>query len=191
MDAVAVAHLMGSLRRGNPDAARKLADAFYPELHRLAAVKMRYEKPTHTWQPTVLVNELYLELVKLKGLSNREYSVDEEKAAFLNLAGTIMRRLLIHHARPGHRRVEKVPLDQVEEPSVPGAEALSDVENALSGLAGMDPQLRSVVEMKVFEGLTGDEIAARLGCSRRTVTTYWEFARNWLRREWAGDIDDA
>src|SRR4051812_41014552 len=40
-------------------------------------------------------------------------------------------------------------------------------------------------EMKVFEGLTGDEIAPRLGCTRRTVSNSWSFARSWLQEEWA------
>ena len=41
--------------------------------------------------------------------------------------------------------------------------------------------LRQVVEMKVFEGLSRDEIATRMGCSLRTVARHWEFARHWLR----------
>jgi DNA-directed RNA polymerase specialized sigma24 family protein len=40
--------------------------------------------------------------------------------------------------------------------------------------------------MKVFEGLTGEEIAGRIGCSRRTVANYWNVARQWLQKEWAG-----
>lgn len=191
MDSTAVAQLMGSLRRGNQDAARQLADIFYPELRRLAAVKMKQERAAHTWQPTVLVNELYLELVKLRGLGDRDYSADEEKTAFLNLAGAMMHRLLIHHARPLYKRVEQVRIDETAEPSSNGNQALAEVENALTGLAAMDPKLRTVVEMKVFEGLTGDQIAERLGCSRRTVANYWDFARNWLRKEWAGRTNDA
>jgi DNA-directed RNA polymerase specialized sigma24 family protein len=45
--------------------------------------------------------------------------------------------------------------------------------------------LRTVVEMKVFEGLTGEEIARRLGCSRGTVSNCWSFAQRWLEEEWA------
>jgi DNA-binding CsgD family transcriptional regulator len=39
--------------------------------------------------------------------------------------------------------------------------------------------------MRVFEGLTGDEIAEQLGCSPRTVATYWNFAKHWLQKELA------
>ena len=63
--------------------------------------------------------------------------------------------------------------------------SLEDVEEALSRLAEVNPRLRAVVEMKVFEGLTGDEIAQRLGCTRRTVSNSWSVARRWLQEEWA------
>jgi RNA polymerase sigma factor (sigma-70 family) len=68
-----------------------------------------------------------------------------------------------------------------------GLEALNNVESALDGLEQIDPRLRAVVEMKIFEGCTGDEIAERLQCSPRSVASYWNFARNWLRKEWAGN----
>src|SRR6516225_5890089 len=63
-DLVRIAELMKSLRSGNKEAAGQLVAAFYPELRRMAARQMRSERTPHTWQPTVLVNELYLELVK-------------------------------------------------------------------------------------------------------------------------------
>jgi len=185
MDGDGIAQLMRSLREGSEQAARELMDAFYPELRRMAAARMKHERPGHTWQPTVLVNELYLELVKLRKLEGRDYTDEEEKAAFFHLAGSMMRRLLIHHARPLYRRVERVELSETAEPQALGLEGLADVEDALSRLAEVDPRFRSVVEMRVFEGLSGEEIAERMGCSRRSVTNYWEFARNWLRKEWA------
>lgn len=178
-----VAQLMGAFRRGNHEAGRELADLFYPELRRLAASKMKGERSEHTWQPTALVHELYLELVKVRALGARNYDDDEERAAFLRLAGHMMKRLLIHHARPLYRRAERV---EISDPAVASPEALHEVEDALSRLAAVDPELRRVVEMKVFEGLTRDEIAQQLGCSRRTVAGHWSFARHWLQKEWAG-----
>jgi DNA-directed RNA polymerase specialized sigma24 family protein len=62
---------------------------------------------------------------------------------------------------------------------------LHEVEVALSRLGAIDPKFRTVVEMRVFEGLTGDEIAARLGCSPRSIATYWSFAKRWLQNELA------
>src|SRR5258707_15670606 len=103
-----VARLMADFRQGNPAAANELVELFYPELRRLAAVKMKGERTEHTWQPTALVNELYLELVKIKALKPPAH--DEERAAFFGLAGHLMKRLLIHHARPLYRRIEKVEI---------------------------------------------------------------------------------
>jgi RNA polymerase sigma factor (sigma-70 family) len=125
-----------------------------------------------------------LELVKVRGLAGGGGVNEQEKAAFLGFAGHVMKRLLLHHARPLYRRVEKVQFRERAETSAPTAEALQEVEDALSALACIDPKLRAVVEMRVFEGLTGDEIARQLGCSRRTISTYWNFAKRWLEKEW-------
>jgi RNA polymerase sigma factor (TIGR02999 family) len=177
--------LMAELRQGNKDAAGKLVEAFFPELRRMAAARIRRERRGHTWQPTVLVNELYLELVKIKALSPRPEDAAPERAAFFGLAGYLMKRLLIRHARPLSSRVQKVGLENFDIQGRPSEQDLKDVENLLDELASIDPKLRSVVEMRVFEGCTGDEIAARLGISRSTVNRHWSFASRWLADELA------
>jgi RNA polymerase sigma factor (TIGR02999 family) len=182
-----VARLMADFRKGDATAANQLVELLYPELRRLAAAKMKGEGAGHTWQPTLLVNELYLALVKIKALGgDGSPAGDQEKAAFLGLAGNVMRRLLIDHSRPLYRRAEKVEFREEDNPNTAGADSLHYVEETLSRLGGIDPKLRTVIEMRVFEGLTGDEIAQRLGCSPRTVANYWTFAKHWLRMELAG-----
>jgi RNA polymerase sigma factor (TIGR02999 family) len=179
-----IAGFMASFRKGDQAAAGKLVEALYPELRRLAAVKMKGERTEHTWQPTALVNELYLELVKIKALKPPAQANDEERAAFFGLAAHLMKRLLIHHARPLYRRMEKVEIG--DDLGVKRSDTLDEVEQALSRLGTIDPRLRTVVEMKVFEGLTGDEIAHQIGCAPATVARYWSFARRWLQEELAG-----
>jgi RNA polymerase sigma factor (sigma-70 family) len=93
--------------------------------------------------------------------------------------------LLIHHARPLHRRARHVEATDEIIPADSTSDSLLDVEDALSRLAAVNPRLRAVVEMKVFEGLTGDDIARQLGCSRGTVSNCWSFAQRWLQEEWA------
>jgi RNA polymerase sigma factor (TIGR02999 family) len=183
-----VALLTADFRQAGQNPAGELVEQFHFELRRLAAAKMSGERADHTWQTTALVNELYLELVKVKGLTSADLVNEQDKAAFLGFAGQIMRRLLIHHARPLYRRVQKVPFEDAPEPIVEGTEALQDVDDALSRLAAIDPRFRTVIEMRVFEGLTSDEIASKLNCSRRTVSSYWNFARRWLEKEWAGGL---
>jgi len=181
-----VAGSMAALRRGSREAVDQLVEWFYPELRRLAASKMNRERGNHTLQPTALVNELYLELLRVKRLGNRGYEDEQERAAFFALAGQVMRRLLIHHARPLARRSTHVPEEEMPETTVPGVDALQQVEDALARLEAINPRLRQVVEMKVFESLTGEEIAERLGCSLRTVASDWNIARHWLARGWLG-----
>jgi len=178
--------LMDSFRQGDPAAAAKLVELFYPELRRLASAKMRGERQGHSWQPTLLVNELYLELVKIKALQPASPDNQEEKAAFFGLAAQIMRRLLIHHARPLHRRADKVELQDDTPDSTPGAQSLSELEDMLARLALVSPQLRTVVEMKVFHGLTMEQIAAQIGCAPITAKRYWSFAKQWLADELTG-----
>ncbi|HEY2016657.1 MAG TPA: ECF-type sigma factor [Bryobacteraceae bacterium] len=178
---------MSDFRRGDREAANRLVELFYPELRKLAAAKMRGERSEHTWQPTLLVNELYLALVKIKALSGgRDMKGEEEKAAFLGLAGHVMKRLLIEHARPLYRRAEKIEFREAADLVPPGVESLHFVEEVLLRLAAIDPKFRTVIEMRVFEGLTVDEIAHQLGCSPRTIASYWTFAKRWLEKELAG-----
>jgi len=177
---------MSAFREGDREAGSALADMFYPELRRLAAARMKGERAQHTLQPTALVHELYLELVKVRAFGTSGASAEEERTAFLRLAGHIMKRMLVHHARPLYRKAQQVPAEEAALPAVTGAQALQDVEDALARLAKIDPRLRAVVEMKVFEGMTNDETARQLGCSKATVSSSWSFAQRWLRDEWAG-----
>src|SRR5262245_13944165 len=130
---------MRAFRQGDSEAGGALADVFYRELRGLAAAKMKRERTAHSWQPTELVHELYLQLVKVRAL--RDAGPEGDRAAFLGLAGFMMKRLLIHHARPLSRRVEKVELSE-EAFLDTDAQSLQDVEDALSSLGALDPRLR-------------------------------------------------
>jgi RNA polymerase sigma factor (TIGR02999 family) len=177
-----VTRLMTRFRQGDRQAAANLVELFYPQLKKLAASRMRSEGGLHTWQPTALVNELYLELVKIRALQTAD-SDSDEKAAFLKLAAHLMRRLLIHHARPLRKRFTREEFGEELSGVVDGPAALYEIDEMLDRLGQIDPQLRTVVDLRVFEGLTVPETAVRMGCSERTVARYWNFARNWLTSE--------
>ena|SRR5581483_3787217 len=177
-----VARLMADFRAGDHDAASKLVDLFYPDLRRLAAARMKQERSGHTWQATALVNELYLELVKIKALKASESDPEAERQQFLRLSAFLMKRLLIRHARPLSKRSEKAEINDLLLADDSGARALAEVEDALAKLEAFNPEIREVVELRVFEGLTGEEIAERLHCGTATVARHWNFARHWLAR---------
>lgn len=179
----ALGALLEDFQAGRKGAVDRLFAALYPELRRMAARHMKREAPGHSWQPTLLVNELYLELLKNKALDGG-YD-DDRRAAFFGLAGFLMKRLLILHSRPLRSRVETVDVTSIDlsPQSPPAAESLQVVDTLLARLGAIDLRIRSVVELRVFEGKTHEEIATELGCSVRTVGGCWSFARRWLEQE--------
>ena len=132
-------------------------------------------------QPTAVVHQLYLELVKIKALrpAGSDGSPDE-KAAFLGLAAYLMKQLLIHHARPLSRRAEKAELPDLPGPLLQTEHSLLEIDDILTRLAAINPALRRIVELRVFQGLTREEIAREMACCTATVARHWNFARNWL-----------
>jgi RNA polymerase sigma factor (TIGR02999 family) len=171
---------MARFRDGDHAAAGNLIEILYPQLKKIASSRMRAESGSHTWQPTALINELYLELVKIRSL--RAAGPDEEeRAAFLNLSAHLMRRLLLQHARPLRKRAvqEDLPDDIAND----SHESLIEIDDLLDRLGGIDPRLRTVVELRVFEGLTVAEVARRTESSERNVARSWAFARDWLATE--------
>jgi len=179
------ARLMSELRSGSIEAAGKLIERFYPELRRLASGRMAAEGGNHTWQPTVLVHELYMELANIKHLPPALTGDQDERKAFFGLSAFLMKRLLARHARPLPKRVIKIELDEAIDLASNGEERLLEIEDMLGRLGAIDPTLRTVVEMRAFEGLSREEIAGRLGCSVRTVARHWEFAKLWLQHAMA------
>jgi RNA polymerase sigma factor (TIGR02999 family) len=187
LQADSVARLMARFRQGDHEAAGRLVELFYPELRRIAAARMRAERPDHTLQPTAVVHQLYLELVKVKALRPASSEgAPNDKAAFLGLAAYLMKQLLIHHARPLAKRVAKAELPDMPGPQSGSEHSLIEIDDTLNRLAAINPALRRVVELRVFEGLTREEIAQRMGCGTATVARHWNFARNWLEEAFGG-----
>lgn len=173
-----VARLMAGFRQGDRASTHRLVELFYPELRRAAARRIG---SGHTWQPTALVHELYLQLIRIKSLPSSDSS--DERSSFLHFCGFLMKRLLSHHERPLYRRVTTVPLDDEIPSEGSGEETLQHLDGILSRLAAIDPRLRQVAELRIFAGMTGDEIASELKCTRRTVVTFWNFAKQAIAKE--------
>jgi RNA polymerase sigma-70 factor, ECF subfamily len=151
----------------------------YDELHRLASRYLRREASGHTLQPTALVHEAYLRLIDQRRVDWRN------RAQFLGVAASMMRRILVNHARDRAAlkrggNAERVSLSLVESPSGRPEVELIALEEALERLAALDERKSRVVELKFFGGLTIDEIAEVLQVSVVTVERDWAFARVWL-----------
>ena len=175
-----VTRLLGELAAGTPDAANRLANVVYSELHVIAVAAMRREADGHTWQPTELVHEAFSRLV------GQERVAWQNRHHFFGIAAQAMRRLLVDHARArkqlkrdGGERVTLTANIDSGESSVIDILALND---ALERLAALDARQVRVVELRYFAGLSMEETAETLGVSLATVKRDWTVARAFLRR---------
>ena len=98
-----------------------------------------------------------------------------------------MHWLLVRHTRrlSWHIEMQELP-ESLADPSA-GIQRLTELDQLLGSLAEVDPQLRTVVELRVFEGLSIEETSERLGCSVSTITRNWRYAKLWLRNRLAPD----
>jgi RNA polymerase sigma-70 factor (ECF subfamily) len=184
---------MGDERRrpDNPEIA-ELMPAVYEELRRLASSYLRRERDAQSMQPTALVHEVYLRMLRDKPM------LFQNRGHFCAIAATAMRRILVERARSRHALKRggvspRVTLDESLHvnnggPGSAGAspQATADVlalDQALERLAAIDPARARIVELRYFGGLSVEETAAELGLSPATVKRHWSVARAWLARE--------
>jgi RNA polymerase sigma factor (TIGR02999 family) len=165
--------------RNDKQGLDQMLPVVYQELHRLASSYLSRESPGHTLQPTALVHEAYLRMVDQRRVDWRN------RAQFLGVAASMMRRILVNHARDRVAakrggKAERVSLSLVESPSGRSDVDLIALEGALERLVAFDERKGRVVELKFFGGLNTEEIAEVLQVSRATVEREWAFARAWL-----------
>ena len=154
----------------------------YQELRRLAASYLRREKPGQTLQPTALVNEAYLRL--LKDRPDRW----QNRAHFCAIAAHAMRQILIERARARHAQKRggaraRVTLDDALAAGGERSIDLLALDEALERLAQLDPEQARLIELRFFGGLTVEETADAMDISPATVKRHWAVARAWLARE--------
>lgn len=159
----------------------RLVPLIYDELKRLAERAMRGERADHTLQPTALVHEAFVRLV--------DADVDwNDRLHFLATAATVMRRVLVDHARAKARLKRggdavKVTLEEALTIGSEPSEPILALDEAMGRLAEADERKSRAVELHYFGGLTHPEVAAALEVSPATVDRDLRMARAWLHRE--------
>jgi RNA polymerase sigma factor (TIGR02999 family) len=158
--------LLVSAQSGDQAAWSKALPLVYGELRRISATHMRREHAGHVLQPTALVHEMWLKLLRTPGLSF------ESRSHFLSICSRLLRQIHIDHARhDAHANVSlssAAPVDLVA------------LNAAMADLEKLSARQCCVVEMRYFGGMTIEEIAAALHASPRTVKREWVAARAWL-----------
>jgi RNA polymerase sigma factor (TIGR02999 family) len=176
-----VTELLVLWRQGDPKAQERLMALVYDDLRRRAAAYLRRERGGHTLQPTALVHEAYLRLLE------QDRVVWQNRAHFLAIAASMMRRVLVDHGRRQKARKRggsgtRVTLDEGFSPVAPRGLDLLALDEALVELAALDEQQARIVELRAFGGLSVEETAEAIGISPATVKRHWAFALAWLQR---------
>lgn len=179
-----VTRILTAIEKGDARASDELLPLVYQELRRLAAQRMKQEKPGQTLQATALVHEAYIRLV---GSESQNWN---SRAHFFAAAAEAMRRILIENARRkrslkygGDR--QRVDLDEAVlagDSDIP-SDKLIALDEALERLSKIDRVKAELVKLRYFAGLTGEQAAQLLGISQSTADRYWAYARSWLRLE--------
>ena len=176
-----ISQLLHRWSEGDQDAINQLMPLVYNELRRIARSYLRRESKDITFQPTALVNEVY---IRLLGQQNVSW---ESRAQFFGMASRLMRNILVDHARArlaskrggGQFKVSLGDADRIS--NQPDIEMVI-LDDALNSLAATKPEHSRIVELRYFGGLTIEETAKVMGISEATVERNWTFARAWLRR---------
>ena len=176
--------LLDAVKSGDSGAESRLMALMYRDLHARARLYMQRERRDHTLQPTALVHEAFLRLM-------REGAVElHSRTHFLAAASIVMRRVLVDHARgraaaKRHGGQVQVELAEGMAAEAPNLEDMLTLDEALTRLAACDARQARVVELLFFGGLTEEEAAESLGVSSRTVKRDWRSARAWLQAQLA------
>lgn len=178
----AISQLLLKWQEGDREALRALVPMLYDDLRQVAHQYLRKARPGHTLQTTALVHETYLRLEQQHApqFQNRQH--------FVAVCALLMRQILMGYERT--RRAAKrgagataVTLDDAIAPAKGRTVDLIALDDALTGLAQLDPQQSRIVELRFFSGLSIEETAQLLGLSPATVKRHWATARVWLHRE--------
>jgi RNA polymerase sigma factor (TIGR02999 family) len=175
-----VTQLLSLWARGDRGALDSLTPLVYEELHKLAGSYLRRERSGHTLQPTALVHEAWMRLVR------------QDEVSFLNrhrfyaMAAQIMRQVLVDHAR--RSRAEKrggssVSLPASADPPDGHAARFEEflaLDEALAALAQISERQAKVIELHYFGGLNGEDIAHLLGVSAATISRDQRSGEAWL-----------
>jgi RNA polymerase sigma factor (TIGR02999 family) len=174
--------ILQAIGRGEERTMEELLPLVYEELRRMAAARMGQESAGHTLQPTALVHEVWVRLVKD---GDRTW---KNRAYFFGAAAEAMRRILIESARRKSRLKhgggqERLNIADLELSTATPDEKILLMNDALEQLEVAHPERGRVVVLKTFGGLTNKEVAEMLGVSERTVDNHWLCAKEWLFRK--------
>jgi RNA polymerase sigma factor (TIGR02999 family) len=166
-EAATLTDLLVRAQRGGPQAWNEALPIVYHDLKQIAAAHFRQKRSSHILQPTALVHEAWLKLIRTPGIGF------QSRIHFFSFCSRLMRQILVDQAR--RRKLEGQPA-----PALSDSVETLDLDEALLELEKLSPRQCRVVEMRYFGGMSIEEIADALDCSSRTIKRDWLAARTWL-----------
>ncbi|MGH8240736.1 MAG: ECF-type sigma factor [Steroidobacteraceae bacterium] len=164
----------------NAEGQNALFASLYGELRQMAQRELRRGAGL-TLSATTLLHETYFKVQQREGVRF------PDEARFLAYASRAMRSLVIDYARSrqalkrgGAYEITSLPTEVPEQ--VTELVELERLGAAIDALAGIDPALAQLVDLKFFCGYSLIDIAAMRGVSERTAQRDWVKARLLLKR---------
>lgn len=180
--------LLGSWRAGDENAGSQVLLRLHAEIKRMAGILMNQERAGHTLQPTALVNELYLRMIR----GTPQFA---DRAHFLAVATQHLRSILVDHARKKNASRRSGGVRIAFNEALAGAavthKEIIAVDDALADLARQYERVARVIELRYFGGLETNEVSAALGISETTVKRDTAFGRAWIGEYLAGRAADS
>ncbi len=185
-----VTELLVSTSRGDPEALQQLYALLYPEIKRVARIRLAQSGRAAGLNTTALVHEGFLRMADQQGLQG------ETRGQFFAYVGRVLRSVVIDHLR-GEGRDKRggdavmVTLSAATDVASGGSPAVDMIglDRALTRMQALDRALYELIEMIAFAGLTIAEVAELRGQSSRTVNRDLLKARA-LLQELLGDAPD-
>jgi RNA polymerase sigma-70 factor, ECF subfamily len=174
-----VTQLLARWAEGERAALDALMPVVYSELRKIADAFLRRERSGHTLQPTALVHEAWLRLVR-----QDQPSFDHRKQ-FYALAAQMMRRILVDHARTVNAEkrgggMVRTTLEEAVEVCADRTVEFLVLDEALTRLARVSARQAQVIELRYFGGMNVEEMAGLLGVSPATISRDQRTAEAWL-----------
>ena len=166
----------------------RLFSVMYDDLRRLAGKFLQNEPLRNRLSSSSLVHQAYMRMVDQSRINW------QGKTHFFAIGATVMRRILVDHARKVHSQKRgggwdrRMLTDEVTFELSRDSDVVA-LDDLLDTLQTLSPRQAKIVELRFFGGMTMREIAGELGLGLRTVEKEWAMARAWMRRELRSDTE--
>jgi len=176
-----VTSLLQAIQNGDETANDRLFELVYEELRSQAERLMLRERQDHTLEPTALVHEACIQLIKADVPGKAQ-----NRAYFFAAAARAMGQILVEHAR--RRKAakrggswKKTQLDDLIDAYEKGIQReIASLELAIEELEKLNPRQATVVRLRFFFAYSVGEVAQLLEMSEASVKADFRKAKAFL-----------